>query len=176
MSGLPGLTKGVPLSHGLIDQDPPHALVRFLFRLPILAFRAHLGWLLGNRFLMLTHFGRKTGLRRHVVLEVVWHDMERDAFVVASGWGSKSDWYKNILSRPRIEYQVGRQRYRGFATPLDDADARRVIRAYATQHALAFRLISRWILGRSVGLDEDGFSAMTSRVPLVRLAPENRQA
>jgi deazaflavin-dependent oxidoreductase (nitroreductase family) len=173
MGRLPGLLKGASLSHGLIDQDPPRVLARFLFRLPILAFHARLGWLFGNRFLLLTHFGRNTGFRRQVVLEVVWHDNDRDAFIVASGWGPKSDWYKNILSRSRVEFQA-RRRLSGFATPLDDPDARRVIRAYSTQHALAFRLLSRWILGRSIRPDDEDLSAMTRRVPLVRLAADNQ--
>jgi hypothetical protein len=49
----------------------PTGWVRALLRLPILLYRLHLGWLLGHRFLLLTHVGRKSGLQRRTVLEVV---------------------------------------------------------------------------------------------------------
>lgn len=45
--------------------------MRWFVRAPIWLFRARLGFLLGSRLLMLEHLGRKSGGRRHVVLEVV---------------------------------------------------------------------------------------------------------
>ena len=43
----------------------------YLFRAPVYLYRWHLGWMLGHRLLLLTHIGRRTGLRRQTVLEVV---------------------------------------------------------------------------------------------------------
>ena len=60
----------------------PHGLLRFGLRLPIWLYRLHLGWLFGNRFLLLTHIGRKSGLPRQTVIEVVKHDKESDRFFV----------------------------------------------------------------------------------------------
>jgi len=42
----------------------PRGLVRLAFRAPIWLYRAHLGWLLGYRFVLLTHTGRKSVLPR----------------------------------------------------------------------------------------------------------------
>jgi deazaflavin-dependent oxidoreductase (nitroreductase family) len=91
---------------------------------------------------MLTHIGRTSSLARHVVLEVVWHDKDRDAHVVSSGWGKKSDWHKNVLRQPRVEFQIGNRHVKALARPLEGPDARRAIQAYASQHAFAFREIS----------------------------------
>ncbi len=60
--------------------------VRWLVRAPIWLLHARLGFLMGSRLLMLEHIGRRSGRRRHVVLEVV----DRPApgrYVVASGFG-----------------------------------------------------------------------------------------
>lgn len=35
----------------------------YLFRAPVYLYRWRLGWLFGNRLLLLTHTGRRTGLR-----------------------------------------------------------------------------------------------------------------
>jgi hypothetical protein len=49
----------------------PHGLLRLGFKLPITLYRAHLGWLLGHRFLLLTHRWRTSGKIYQTVLEVV---------------------------------------------------------------------------------------------------------
>ena len=45
--------------------------VRWLVRAPIWLYRARLGFLFGERLLMLEHTGRKSGLLRLAVLEIV---------------------------------------------------------------------------------------------------------
>lgn len=64
----------------------PTGLLRRFLKLPNLLYRRHLGWLLGHRFLLLAHRGRKTGLIRRTVLEVVYYDpATRES-------GSSPDW------------------------------------------------------------------------------------
>jgi deazaflavin-dependent oxidoreductase (nitroreductase family) len=63
-----------------------------------------MGWMLGGRFLMLTHTGRKSGKRRHVVVEVVDHAKTTDTYYIASGWGEKSDWSQNIQKPQRHQF------------------------------------------------------------------------
>jgi deazaflavin-dependent oxidoreductase (nitroreductase family) len=86
-------------------------LLLVAFRLPISLYRLHLGWLLGHRFLLLTHRGRKSGRIRKTVLEVVSYDPETHESVVVSGWGERADWYRNIQANPALEVQTGRDRY-----------------------------------------------------------------
>ena len=41
----------------------PRGWLRALLRVPTLLYRVHTGWLLGHRFLLLTHVGRKSRTR-----------------------------------------------------------------------------------------------------------------
>jgi hypothetical protein len=59
--------------------------------LPIYLYRLDLGRLLGHRFLLLVHRGRKSGLLRETVLEVLLHDPATNESVVLSAWGEKAD-------------------------------------------------------------------------------------
>ena len=87
------------MTNSIVDRPPSKAL-RFGLRLPIWLYRVKLGWLLGDRFIMLTHTGRKSGLPRQTVIEVVKHDKESNTYYIVSGWGEKSDWYQNIRKTP----------------------------------------------------------------------------
>jgi deazaflavin-dependent oxidoreductase (nitroreductase family) len=79
---------------------------RLLVRAPIWLYRVRAGVLLTSRLLMLEHIGRKSGARRNVVLEVI----ERPApetFVVASGFGAKAQWFRNVQANPRVRVYTG---------------------------------------------------------------------
>lgn len=107
---------------------------RTLMRLPIRLYRAGLGLLLGSRLLMLEHLGRRTGARRHVVLEVVGHPAP-DVYTVASGFGRRADWFRNVSAEPRVRVTVGRRGPRAAtARVLTTAEAAAVLHAYAARH------------------------------------------
>jgi deazaflavin-dependent oxidoreductase (nitroreductase family) len=77
----------------------------------ILVYRFHLGWLMGHRFLLVTHRGRSTGkVRRTGVMVLRYDRRSREAFVVAGR--AKADWYRNIHAYPALEVALGRERYR----------------------------------------------------------------
>ena len=69
---------------------PPRGLLRALLRLPVHLYHAHLGVLLGHRFLMLIHTGRRTGGRHETVLEVIRYEQGAREAVVAAGWGRRT--------------------------------------------------------------------------------------
>ncbi|WFR73002.1 hypothetical protein P9209_03930 [Prescottella defluvii] len=50
--------------------SPPTGWKRRFFRMPITLYRWHLGALLGHRFVLVEHVGRRSGRTRQVVLEV----------------------------------------------------------------------------------------------------------
>ncbi|MCA9848813.1 MAG: nitroreductase family deazaflavin-dependent oxidoreductase, partial [Dehalococcoidia bacterium] len=74
----------------LTTRQPPTGPWKLFFRAPIWLYRLHLGWLLGGRFLLMEHVGRRSGLVRRVVVEVVHHDRDADTYTVASGFGPRS--------------------------------------------------------------------------------------
>ena len=65
----------------------PHGLLLLVLRLPLWIYRFHLGWVLGNRFLLLCHVGRKSQQIHQSVIEVVKHDQQSDSFYVVAAWG-----------------------------------------------------------------------------------------
>ena len=86
-------------------------ILSYLFRVPVYVYRGHLGWLFGKRLLMLSETGRRTGLRRHTVLEVVEYRKEGPEVVVANGFGADSDWLRNIQAKSDEEVTVGSQHF-----------------------------------------------------------------
>ena len=50
---------------------------------------------------MLEHVGRKSGQKRYVVVEIVDHP-SADRYVVVSGFGDRSEWYRNLEVNPQV--------------------------------------------------------------------------
>src|SRR5690606_6980310 len=103
---------------------------RTLMRLPITLYRAGLGFLFGPRMLMLEHVGRKSGARRFVALEVVARPRP-GSYVVPSGFGERSQWFRNVIAEPRVRVSTGFLRSRpATARRLTTAEADEVLAEY----------------------------------------------
>ena len=149
--------------------QPPKGFSRFLYRLPIQIYRFGLGFLLGKRFLLLEHIGRKTGLPRHAVLEVIRHDPGQDAYYVVSGFGRSSDWYQNITKEPRVRIQVGRQWMRAYAETLSSKQATTEILDYAARYPKTFRILAEKLLGVQVGESQEDIARLAEGFNVVRI-------
>jgi len=125
------------------EARPPHGLTRMLLNMPIWLFRMHLGWLMGDRFLLLTHTGRKSGLPRQTILEVLEHDKATDVYYVLSGWGEKADWLRNVDKTPEVMIKVGHRQFNASAVRLESEAAERAILDYAKRNPLAIRVLPR---------------------------------
>ena len=152
----------------------PRGLARLAFRFPIRLFHAHMGWLMGHRFLLLTHTGRKSGLIRQNILEIVRYDNNTGVCVVASGWGEKSDWVRNITANPKIVYQVQNRQYTGIAERLVPEAAAQELYAYARHYKLAFRELAQFMGYRVDGSEED-IRAVGRILPMFLLRPVSKQ-
>lgn len=147
--------------------QPPRGLRRLLARLPILLFRWNLEWILGKRFLLLYHLGRKSGILRQVVVEVLRHD--QGVWILASGWGEKADWYKNLLKSPKTSIKTGGQVLNVRAEFLDQIQAERELEVYARRHPIASRALLRVFRTHP----EQQFLDMVHQFRLVRLIPDD---
>jgi deazaflavin-dependent oxidoreductase (nitroreductase family) len=116
---------------------------------------------------MLTHTGRKSGKRRHVVVEVVDHDKVTDTYYVASGWGEKSDWFQNIQKNPDTIIHVGRYRFATVARRLSVDEGEERLAVYARKHPFAFRELSSIMLGERVDPTADGARRVADKVPII---------
>lgn len=112
----------------------PRHLLKLAFDLPRTIYRLHLGWLLGHRFLMLTHRGRKTGRLRRTMLEVVRYDPATRESVVLSAYGNRSDWYRNIQAQPALEVRTGRDRYAPVQRALTPGETYTVLADYRRRY------------------------------------------
>ncbi len=126
--------------------------------------------MLGKRMLHLSHTGRKSGLPREVVLEVVRYWAASNTYVVASAWGEKADWHKNVKAAPEVWIKVGRLSTAAIATPLSTEDAECALLEYAADHPTALRYLSSFMGFESPKKDDD-VRKIGSQLPMVGLTP-----
>lgn len=112
------------LSSVVIDRS--RDIAKQIFRAPMVFYQ--LGWgpaLSWLPLLILTTKGRKSGAPRHVVVEYRRHGSK---YYVVSGWGARTDWYRNIQQEPRVTIQQGGQIIDARAQLVDDpAEALRAL-------------------------------------------------
>ncbi|OBI36032.1 nitroreductase [Mycobacterium sp. E2238] len=138
---------------------------RRLMRAPVWLYKARAGALFGSRLLMLEHIGRKSGAPRYVVLEVVGHPAP-ETYVVASGFGRKAQWFRNIEANPRVRVYAGsRAPRRAIARILDQQEADRALAAYVSRHRKAWEQM-RPVLEETLGLP---ITETDTPLPLVEL-------
>ncbi|MET9018547.1 nitroreductase family deazaflavin-dependent oxidoreductase [Actinopolymorpha sp. NPDC004070] len=150
--------------------QPPSGLRRLFFRSPIHLYRAHLGWLLGGRFMLLTHTGRVSGRPRRVVIEAIDHDPRDGSYVGPSGYGRRSDWYRNILANPDVTVQVGRGAQAMTATPLPPSEGGELMARYAVRYPRLAPRLARF-MGFEVDGSQDDYRAVGERISFVRFTP-----
>ena len=119
----------------------PTGIVRFALRLPIYLYLLGLGRVLGYRFLLLVHRGRKSGLLRETILEVIRHDTITGESLALSGRGEKANWYRNIQASSPLEIRTGGERYVPEHRFLAPEENHTIISGYAWHHPLVFRLL-----------------------------------
>lgn len=146
----------------------PGPLTRKLLRAPAVLYDRNLGWLLGGRFLRLTHVGRKSGRAYRTVLEVVGRNTADGEVLVVAGLGRTSDWFRNIQAAPAVEVAVGRRRFRPEFRVLEEDEATAVLGDYERRNRVIAPVV-RKMLGWLVGWRYDGSAAARRR--LVRELP-----
>jgi deazaflavin-dependent oxidoreductase (nitroreductase family) len=160
----------------LVQSKPPKGLLRLLLRLPIYLYQARLGWLLGSRFLLLTHRGRRSGHQRQTIIEIVLHDRATGTYFIVSGWGEKSDWFRNVQKTPDVNVQVGRTEFTATAERLPFDKSRQVLFTYGQQHPTAFRTLTKMLIGRRLDNTEETCGDLARAVPVVALRPKHGTA
>jgi len=144
----------------------PTGVFRWLLHAPVWLYRAHLGFLLGQRFLLITHVGRTSGREYQTVVEVVGHDPATRTWIVCSGTGPDADWYRNLQATPAIQVQVGGHAFTPVQTFLDTAAAAAAFHDYERAHpATARRLLDT--MGNTYDGTDDGRVAMMAAMPMI---------
>ncbi len=159
------------MTKSVLDAQPS-GMLRLGLRLPIWLFRLHLDFMLGDRFLMLTHTGRKSGLPRRTVIEVVQHDEAIDTYYVVSGWAEKSDWYQNIRKTPQVKVQVRGRKFQSQAEFISQEKAIDILQTYARKHPVAFSELSGIFLGERLKPNGDAPEQIAKKIPMVAFRPK----
>jgi deazaflavin-dependent oxidoreductase (nitroreductase family) len=154
---------------GTVRGRSPKGWLRLVLRLPILLYRVHMGWLLGSRFLLLRHTGRKSGMRHSTVLEIVDSVSATQTCVVVSGWGEKAQWLKNITVNPDVDLTLGIRTQRARARRMRRNEAESALRNYARKHPRAAQQLARVILGGLSGSPDVDIALLAALVPVVEL-------
>jgi deazaflavin-dependent oxidoreductase (nitroreductase family) len=153
---------------------PSSGFARWMFRAPIWLYRIGLGGLMTSRMVLLNHVGRKSGKMRQTVVEVARYDKATDTVYVASGWGVKSDWYRNLLANSEITIQVGWRKMAVTAVPLTPEQSGEAMVDYARRYPTAAKVLSKRLLGYEVdGTDEDYYALGHDAVPFMALKPRS---
>jgi deazaflavin-dependent oxidoreductase (nitroreductase family) len=138
---------------------------RWIVRAPIWLYRARLGFVFGSRLLMLEHTGRKTGIRRYVVLEAVDHP-DAGTYIVAAGFGDRAQWLRNVRANPRVRvYIAARRPTPATARSLSPEETAAALTAYARRHPRAWATL-RPVFEATLGarIDDHG-----TTLPLIAL-------
>jgi deazaflavin-dependent oxidoreductase (nitroreductase family) len=154
----------------------PSGLLRIAMRFPILLYQMNLGWLLGKRFLLLEHRGRKSGIIRKAVIEVVDHNVQKGSYIVAAAWANQSDWYKNIEADPEVNIRVGTKRFPAFAMKLSTDDAAQHLNAYAAKHPFAFKQLGSLLIGSESHDTIQIVKSFLDAIPFVEFIPAGKKA
>ena len=149
----------------------------YLFRAPVWLYRWRLGWLFGRRVMMLSHTGRRSGLRHHTLLEVVEYRKAGPEVVVVSGF-SGSDWLRNIDANSDEEVTVGRRHFAASHRRVGEDEAAKVIEAYERRNRWIAPLVRRgfsWLLGWQYRGGEEDRRRMVRQLPMIAFRPRAAQ-
>jgi deazaflavin-dependent oxidoreductase (nitroreductase family) len=122
------------MTESSLTAKPPSGLLKYVARLPIVFYRLGFGGLLDERLILLNHIGRKTDAIHQAVVRVVSHDVDSDTYYIASAWGFKSQWPRNLLAHPEIMIQIGRRKLIVDAQPLTPEQGANVLLDYRQRH------------------------------------------
>jgi deazaflavin-dependent oxidoreductase (nitroreductase family) len=139
-----------------VDKPPPGRWLRALYRAPLAVYRAGAGGLerrLGMRWILLRTRGRKTGRPHEVLVDVLGED--RGRHYVQAAYGRRADWVRNAEAAGRFEAEVGRDRFAATLEPVEEGEARRILRAYVASHPVYSPFVA-WMLGYRGPLREPG--------------------
>jgi deazaflavin-dependent oxidoreductase (nitroreductase family) len=81
----------------------------------------NMGPAMAGGYMIITHAGRKSGMKRRTPVNYVVVD---DEVYCTAGFGSVSDWYRNILANPQVEVWLPDGWYAGIAEEVTHPEAR----------------------------------------------------
>lgn len=143
---------------------PQKGFLKWFFKMPMYGWRMGYGFLLGRWMLILTTTGRKSGLPRHTPLQFFGGEGQK---YIISGWGSQSDWFKNMVKYPNVTIQsaYGTESVQGRVVT-EDAD---FITAF--QRCQHDPIMQFWFNSMDIPITQEAFLANKDQFTLVTFEP-----
>jgi deazaflavin-dependent oxidoreductase (nitroreductase family) len=151
------------------DQNPPAFMIPFM-KMPLILYRLGLGWMLGKRFMLLTHVGRRSGKIYRSVLAVLHFDEKTREILAVSPW-SGSNWYRNIQATPALEVETGRTRYVPVQRNLSTEEIATLFIEYRRERPIFSRIVAR-IPGWKIDSSYDEFLELAQNLRGASFLPE----
>jgi deazaflavin-dependent oxidoreductase (nitroreductase family) len=152
----------------------PGPILGRALRLPVHLYDLGAARLLGHRFLLLTHRGRRSGRLYRTMLEVVGWDPERREAIVMSGFGPNANRRLNVLAGGAVEVRIAGLRFEPRLRSLEREEAVGVVADYERRNRVAGPIV-RAILSRLAGFRYDGSAESRHRLvealPLLAFGP-----
>jgi deazaflavin-dependent oxidoreductase (nitroreductase family) len=152
----------------LLEESLRHGF-RYLNRFMLLLWRLGLGgWLnaypkSAGQFMVIVHTGRKSGLRRYNPVNFARIDGD---IYCSAGFGSVSDWYRNILAQPNVEIWLPDGRWHAVAEEVTgSASALEKLRQVLIASGFAARLVGI----NAHTMPDERLAAATDKYRLIRL-------
>ncbi len=142
----------------------PGGWAKYLFKTPILLYRLGMGVFIGHLFMILTTTGRKSGQPRRTAIE--FHEFAGQPTVM-SGWGTNTDWYRNLQANPLATVQTWRGTQSVRARRIETDDELRCAFAWAQTNP-TLRLMMKLT---GVAMTPEQFIAAKERFVLVTFEP-----
>lgn len=155
-------------------RHPPGATTIKLLRAPTHLYDWHAGWILGRRFLRLTHTGRRSGRHYQTMLEVIGENPSAREVMVIAGLGRSANWYRNLQAHHTIEVASGRERFTALHRQLNETEATAVLADYERRNRLVAPIIHRalsWLVGWRYDGTEPARRQLAAELPVIGLRP-----
>jgi deazaflavin-dependent oxidoreductase (nitroreductase family) len=154
-------------------QENPPAFISLFFKTPLILYRLGLGWMLGKRFMLLTHVGRRSGKVYRTVLAVVGFDPKTREIRAVSPWSS-SNWFRNIQATPALEVQTAGVRYAPAQRFLSPEEIAALFVEFRREHPVFSRMIAR-IPGWKIDSTYDEFLELARTLRGVAFMPKGNE-
>ena len=162
-----------------VASDPavhrPSRFLKLVFGAPAWLYRLGMGWVLGTRFLALTHRGRRSGRTRRTILEVLSFDPKTKESVVASAYGTGADWYQNLQAEPALRIETGRWHYAPRQRFLTKEEAEVAANRFCREHPWEARVVPRVLPAIDAAIPTDPGASpadLLASLPMVAFWPE----
>lgn len=154
----------------------PGPVLAWFYHAPSYLYRAHLGRLMGPRFLMLATPGRRTGRVRRTVIEVVARRPAADASAPPTLWvvasrGPRTDWYANAKAARRVRVDWMAHRFTAEARTLDRDERYELLADYQRRHPKAAAMLGRAALDAEFTGEPEHLRALAATLRSLRLDP-----